>query len=198
MTTATTPKETLPSGVVTFLFTDIENSSGWWETRPGEMRTSLAAHDALIAEVVASHDGAVVKHLGDGCWAAFGSATNAAAAAIDFQLRHQTNASAGELHLDVRIGLHTGEVVPTGGDYFGPVVNRAARIVDLANGNQIVCSSSCAALLTGFTLRSEGLHELRGIGIDEIHMLLSDAIASLVFPTPPGPINVTSESSSST
>jgi predicted ATPase/class 3 adenylate cyclase len=178
MTTATTHREALPKGVVTFLFTDIENSSGWWETRPVEMRTSLAAHDALIAEVVAAHDGAVVKHLGDGCWGAFGSATNAAAAAIDFQFRHQAGASAGDLHLDVRIGLHTGEVEPTGGDYFGPVVNRAARIVDLANGNQIVCSSSCAALLTGFMLRSEGLHELRGIGIDEIHMLLSDTIVT--------------------
>ena len=176
MTTATTPEATLPSGVVTFLFTDIENSTGWWEEHPSEMRTLLAAHDALIAEVVAENDGAVVKHLGDGCWAAFGSATAAAAAAIEFERRHQAAATAGELHLDVRIGLHTGEVAPTGGDYFGPVVNRAARVVDLANGNQIVCTSSCAALLTGFTLRSEGLHELRGIGIDEVQLLLSDSI----------------------
>jgi predicted ATPase/class 3 adenylate cyclase len=178
MMTATTPGERLPTGIVTFLFTDIENSSGWWEARPTNMRAGLAAHDALIAETVASNNGAVVKHLGDGCWAAFGSATNAAAAAIEFQSRHQSSATAGELHLNVRIGLHTGEVEPTERDYFGPVVNRTARIVDLANGNQIVCSSACAALLAGLTLRSEGLHELRGIGVDEIHMLLSDAIVT--------------------
>ena len=176
MTTATTSGETLPTGVVTFLFTDIANSSGWWETHPAEMRRALAAHDALIVEVVASYGGAVVKHLGDGCWAAFRSATNAATAAIEFQRRHQAAASASELHLDIRIGLHAGEVAPTGGDYFGPVVNRAARVVDLANGNQIVCSSSCATLVRGLTLRSEGMHELRGIGIDEIYMLLSDTI----------------------
>ena len=166
----------LPSGVVTFLFTDIENSSGWWEERPTEMRAGLIAHDALVADVVAAHGGAIVKHLGDGCWAAFGSASSAAAAAIDFQHRHQTPTSPSGLPLRLRIGLHAGEVEPTGQDYFGPVVNRAARIADLANGNQIVCSSSCAALMTGFTLRSEGLHELRGIGVDEIHMLLSDDV----------------------
>ena len=114
MTTATTPEETLPTGVVTFLHTDIENSSGWWEARPVEMRAALAAHDALVAEVVATHDGAVVKHLGDGCWAAFGSATEAVAAAIEFQRRHQTAASASGLQLDVRIGVHTGEIEPTG------------------------------------------------------------------------------------
>ncbi len=173
---------TLPTGVVTFLFTDIENSSGWWEERPNEMRNALAAHDALIAEVVARHGGAVVKHLGDGCWAAFDSATNAASAAIDFQDRHQASSPADGLKLDVRIGLHTGEAEPTEQDYFGPAVNRAARIVDLANGNQIVCSSSTASLLSGFTLRSEGLHELRGIGADEIHMLLSDRITTDLQP----------------
>ena len=184
--------KSLPAGVVTFLFTDIENSSGWWEARPGDMRASLAAHDALIAEVVSMHGGVVVKHLGDGCWAAFGSATNAATAAIDFQRRHQESASASDLHLNVRIGLHTGEAEPTGDDYFGPVVNRAARVVDLANGNQIVCSSSCAALLTGFELRNEGLHELRGIGADEIHMLLSDAIVTDQHPLrrPVAPTNL--------
>ncbi len=166
----------LPSGVVTFLFTDIENSSGWWEERPTEMRSLLIAHDALVAEVVAAHGGSIVKHLGDGCWAAFRSASTAAAAAIDFQHRHQTSLSPSGLQLRIRIGLHTGEAEPTGHDYFGPVVNRAARIADLANGDQIVCSSSSAAMMRGFELRSEGLHELRGIGVDEIHMLLSDDV----------------------
>jgi predicted ATPase/class 3 adenylate cyclase len=163
----------LPSGVVTFLQTDIEGSSGRWEQTPIEMRDALAAHDELITEVVAAHDGAVVKHMGDGCWAAFGSATNAA---IEFQRRHQHADRGGGLRLDIRIGAHTGEIEPTERDYFGPVVNRSARIVDLANGNQIVCSSSTASLVHDVELRSEGMHELRGIGVDEIFMVLAQGV----------------------
>lgn len=168
--------DALPSGVVTFLHTDIEGSSGRWEQTPIEMHEALAAHDELITEVVAAHGGAVVKHMGDGCWAAFASATNAIVAAIEFQRRHQRAERRGGLHLDIRIGAHTGEIEPTGRDYFGPVVNRSARVVDLANGNQIVCSSSTASLLQDVELRSEGLHELRGIGVDEIFLVFAEGI----------------------
>ena len=163
---------TLPSGTVTFLFTDIEDSSWWWERQPNEMREALARHDTLAADVVRTNAGAMVKHLGDGCWAAFDSPAKAALAAMEFQRRHQQTESGEGLRLDIRIGLHTGEVEPTGHDYFGPVVNRAARIVDLANGNQIVCSSSTATMLREVELRSEGIHELRGIGTDEVFMVL--------------------------
>jgi len=172
----------LPSGTVTFLQTDIEGSSGWWEQAPNEMREALAAHDRVIASVVRDHGGTVVKHLGDGCWAAFPSASKAIDAAIDFQRRHQTVGRGAGLRLDVRIGLHTGEVEPTDGDYFGPVVNRAARVVDLANGNQIVCSAATAALTHGFELRDEGCHELRGIGSEQIFMILADGIETSAEP----------------
>ncbi len=177
----TTSTVELPAGVVTFLHTDIEDSSGWWEREPIEMRRALADHDELVAEVVAANDGAVVKHLGDGCWAAFSSPSEAVAAAIEFQRRLQQADRAGGLQLSVRIGVHTGEIEPTERDYFGPVVNRAARIVELANGDQIVCSSATAALLQTASLpkvelRSEGLHELRGIGTEEIFMVLGDGV----------------------
>jgi predicted ATPase/class 3 adenylate cyclase len=183
---------TLPTGVVTFLFTDIENSSGWWEEHPTEMRTALAAHDTLAASVMADHHGTIVKHLGDGCWVAFRSADHAAAAALDFQHRHQVSNPINGLKLRMRVGLHTGEIEPTERDYFGPVVNRAARIVDLANGSQIVCSSSTAALLSGFTLRSEGMHELRGIGIEEVHLILSEDVETDSKPlrSPVAPTNL--------
>ena len=95
----------LPSGTVTFLMTDIENSSGHWEEELEAMRVALAAHDAMAAQTVRDHDGVVVKHLGDGCWAAFSSAPDAAAAAIDFQRRHQREAPEAGLRLKVRIGL---------------------------------------------------------------------------------------------
>jgi predicted ATPase/class 3 adenylate cyclase len=171
-----TEQSNLPSGTVTFLQTDIENSSGWWESAPAEMRVALAGHDALVADVVHHHGGHVVKHLGDGCWAAFESAPKAVAAAIDFQHRHQQADDGTGLHLVMRLGLHTGEIEPTGRDYFGPVVNRMARIVDLANGNQIVCSASTAGLVTDVDLRSEGVHELRGIGSEEVFLVFDPAI----------------------
>ena len=182
----------LPSGTVTFLFTDIEDSSGWWERQPNEMREALARHDTLVAEVVRANAGAMVKHLGDGCWAAFDSPTKAARAAMEFQRHHQRTESGQGLHLDVRIGLHTGEVEPTGHDYFGPVVNRAARIVDLANGNQIVCSSSTATMLREVELRSEGIHELRGIGTDEVFMVLGPDFQTAAQPLrrPVAPTNL--------
>ena len=171
----------LPTGVVTFLHTDIEDSSGWWEREPIEMRRALAGHDELVADVVARNGGAVVKHLGDGCWAAFASASKAVAAAIEFQRRQQQSDRGRDLQLAVRVGVHTGEIEPTERDYFGPVVNRAARIVELANGDQIVCSSATAALLRtaslqNVELRSEGLHELRGIGTDEVFMVLAHGV----------------------
>jgi predicted ATPase len=156
--------------------TDIENSSGHWEREPEAMRVALAAHDAMAAQTVRDHDGVVVKHLGDGCWAAFSSAPDAAAAAIDFQRRHQREAPEAGLRLNVRIGLHSGDIEPTEGDYFGPMVNRATRVVELANGNQIVCSASAAGLLPDAELRSEGFHELRGIGSEEVFMVLADGI----------------------
>ena len=181
MALETTSTAELPTGVVTFLHTDIEDSSGWWEREPIEMRRALARHDELVAHVVASNGGAVVKHLGDGCWAAFASASNAVAAAVEFQRRQQRSDQGRGLELVVRVGVHTGEIEPTERDYFGPVVNRAARIVELANGNQIVCSSATAALLRTASLqkaelRSEGLHELRGIGTDEVFMVLADGV----------------------
>ncbi len=172
----------LPGGTVTFLFTDIAGSSGLWERGPNEMRASLAFHDELIHRYVAQHGGSVVKHLGDGCWAAFPTAQAAVEAAITFQEAHQQGSADQPLQLSVRIGLHTGPIEPTGRDYFGPVVNRAARIVDLAGGNQIVCSAPTASLLKGIRTQSDGDHELRGIGTEEIHLVLDDRIVTATDP----------------
>ena len=165
----------LPSGTITFLFSDIEDSSGHWERDAERMRPALAAHDERIDAAVTAHEGVVVKHTGDGCYAVFRTAAAAAAAAVDFLRRHQ--AAADEPALRVRIGLHTGEADATDDNYFGPTVNRAARVMDLANGNQIVCSEATAALLTDLPLRSEGPHELRGIGVEEVFLVVADGLA---------------------
>ncbi len=166
----------LPSGTVTFLLTDIEDSSTKWEQTPGEMRDALAVHDSLVADAIAAGGGTIIKHMGDGCWAAFDAAPDAARTAVDIQQRLQRQSTGLRALLRVRIGLHTGDVQPTDGDYFGPVPNRSARVADLANGNQIVCSSATAGLLSGFELRSEGPHLLRGIGVEEVFLLQADGV----------------------
>lgn len=138
----------LPAGTVIFMLTDIEGSSTRWESDPSTMRAAMTRHDETITEIVARHDGHVVKHLGDGCWAVFTSAPRALDAAAEFLAQMQRDPWEFGDRLDIRIGLHAGAVEPDGDDYFGPVPNRAARIVDLANGNQVVCSGAVAGLST--------------------------------------------------
>lgn len=171
-----TSADDLPSGTVTFLLSDIEGSSGRWERDPESMRRRLATHDALAEAAVRRHRGTIVKHTGDGCWAAFARAADAAAASAELQRRHQESEADDADRLRIRIGLHTGEVTPTGRDYFGPAANRIARVTDLANGDQIVCSSATAALLDAVPVRSDGWHELRGIGVDEVFVLEPDGV----------------------
>ena len=162
----------LPSGTVTFVWTDIEGSSARWEADAVVMREAMAQHDEIVTDTIADHGGIVVKHLGDGFWSVFTSAEHALDAAVDVLRRMQHDPWTLEDRLEVRIGLHTGAVEPTGSDYFGPVPNRGARIVDLANGNQIVCSTATAGLLPDVPMRNEGPHELRGIGVEEVFIIL--------------------------
>jgi len=163
----------LPSGTVTFVWTDVEGSSARWEADAASMREVMTLHDAIVNESIAANGGMIVKHLGDGCWSVFTSASNALDAAADTLRRMQRDPWPLGDRLDIRIGLHTGAVESTDGDYFGPVPNRGARIVDLANGNQIVCSTATAGLLSpDVPVRNEGPHELRGIGVEEIFIVL--------------------------
>ena len=130
----------LPTGTVTFLFTDLEGSTRLWEEHPEAMEPSLARHDAILRDAVVAHDGYVVKMRGDGAHAAFANATNAVHAARDAQraLVAEDWGSAGELR--VRMGIHTGPAQARDGDYYGSAVNRAARLMSAAHGGQIVVS----------------------------------------------------------
>jgi class 3 adenylate cyclase len=118
-----------PSGVVTFLFTDIEGSTGRWETDADGMRAALAAHDEVLRSAIEAHGGFLFKHTGDGVCAAFASPRSAADAAITAQRA---------LELPVRMGIATGEAELRGADYFGPVLNRAARVMAAGHGGQIL------------------------------------------------------------
>src|SRR5436190_4722691 len=98
----------LPSGTVTFLFTDIEGSTARWEQQPEAMRVALARHDALVRVAVAEHDGHVVKTMGDAFHAAFSRAQDAVGAAIDAQRRLQAEPWGEIGPLRVRMAVHTG------------------------------------------------------------------------------------------
>jgi class 3 adenylate cyclase len=132
-----------PSGVVTFLFTDIEGSTRRWETDAEGMRVALAAHDEVLRETIEAHGGWLFKRTGDGVCAAFASPKSAVDAAVAAQ---QT------LELPVRMGIATGEAELREGDYFGAVLNRVARVMTSGHGGQILLAESTASLLSGIDL----------------------------------------------
>ena len=143
-----------PSGVVTFLFTDVEGSTRRWEADAEGMRAALSAHDEVLRRVIEAHGGFLFKHTGDGVCAAFGSPKAAVDAAV---------AAQRELRLPVRMGIATGEAELRDGDYFGAVLNRAARVMAAGHGGQVLLAESTAGLLSGVDLVDLGPRRLRDL-----------------------------------
>ena len=146
------------TGTVTFLFTDIEGSTQRWQQDGNAMSEALEAHDAELRSVVERHGGTVFKHTGDGMCAVFTSATAAVQAAVEAQRG---------LELPVRMGLHSGEAESRYGDFFGPALNLAARVMDAGHGGQVLLSSATAALVRDYELRDLGKHQLKGLDTAE-------------------------------
>ena len=158
----------LPTGTVTFLFTDIEGSARLWDEHPEEMRTALARHEALLHEATAAHEGYVFKTVGDAFCVAFGRATDALAAALDGQRALQAEPWGAVGALKVRMALHTGEAQERGGDYFGPPLNRCSRLLNAGHGGQVLLSRTaaqlvCEALPAQAALKPLGEHRLRDL-----------------------------------
>ena len=161
----------LPAGTVTFLFTDLEGSTRLWEQQPDAMKEALARHDEILREAVEAHGGHVVKTTGDGFHAVFVAAGDAVEAAVEAQ-RALSSDSWGDIgRLRVRMGLHTGVEEPRDGDYFGSTINRAARLMAVAHGGQVVCSAATADLagevLASVGFRDLGEHRLRDLSRPE-------------------------------
>ncbi|HEX6794213.1 MAG TPA: tetratricopeptide repeat protein [Casimicrobiaceae bacterium] len=163
---------------LTFLFTDIEGSTMLWEQAPEAMRPLLAWHDGVLRSAIESAGGQVFKTTGDGVYAVFGTAKHAIAACLQAQRKLQEAAigAAGApmqgreppIAIRVRMGLHSGAAESRDGDYFGAPLNRAARIMSVANGEQVLLSSTTAELLRGelpdeVELREAGEHRLKGL-----------------------------------
>ena len=131
----------LPTGTVTFLFTDIEGSTKLWEQNTESMRAALTRHDAILREAIEEHSGFVFKTVGDAFCAAFPTALEALGAALAAQralFSEEYDEGIGTLR--VRMALHTGATEERDGDYFGPPVNRVARLLSVGHGGQVLLS----------------------------------------------------------
>ena len=138
----------LPTGTVTFLFTDIEGSTKLWEKSPRGMQVALIRHDAVLWEAIERHGGFVFKTVGDAFCAAFPTALSALEAALAAQRGLFSEAWGEEVGtIRTRMALHTGTTHERDGDYFGPPVNRVARLLSAGHGGQILLSSSTQELV---------------------------------------------------
>jgi predicted ATPase/class 3 adenylate cyclase len=162
----------LPSGTVTFLFTDLEGSTRLWEHHPDAMQGALARHDDILRDAIAGQDGHVVKSTGDGMHGVFADAAGAVRAAVAAQLALVSESWGSTGPLRVRMGVHTGRAEQRGGDYFGTALNRAARLMSVAHGGQVVVSLATEELVRdampeecGFV--DLGEHRLRDLGRPE-------------------------------
>lgn len=171
-----------PVGEVTFLFTDIEGSTTMWEQSTTTMVEALAEHDRTVRAIVEAHRGFVFTTAGDSFSVAFASASGALAAAIEIQ--RAMREPVGGLNLRVRVGIHTGIASMRDDDYFGPPLNRCARITTAAHGGQVLLSQSTFTLVDGqlpeqAELIDLGLHRLRDLAEPErIHQLCHPDLAS--------------------
>src|SRR5918912_1550686 len=164
----------LPTGTVTFLFTDVEGSTKLWERSPEQMRRALARHDQLIESLVEQHQGVVVRPRGEGDsrFAVFPRAREAVGGAATIQQALHEEPWPAETRLRVRMALHTGEADLRDGDYYGSAVNRAARLRAIAHGGQTVLSTASQELVRdtlppGVSLKDLGEHRLSDLARPE-------------------------------
>jgi predicted ATPase/class 3 adenylate cyclase len=178
-------RTSMPSGTLTFLFTDIEASTVLWEQFPRLMPEVLARHDGLLQGVISEHGGAVFAAEGDGFATVFTSASAGAAAAVDAQRALIAEAWPPAVSIRVRMGLHSGTATERDGNYFGGVVNRAARVCASGRGGQIIVSATTAGLLSNdpWTLVDLGAHRLKGLERPErLYRLDAEVLPSVDLP----------------
>src|SRR5215212_5872854 len=147
-------------GTLTFLFTDVEGSTFLWERNPEAMSKSLLRHDEILSTTIEAYDGYVFKTVGDAFYAAFPTAPKAVSAALDAQraLHHAEWEETGPLR--VRMALHTGAAEERAGDYFGPSLNRVARLLSAGHGGQVLMSLTTEELVRDELPEGVGLRDL--------------------------------------
>src|SRR5580693_5100929 len=158
-----------PSGTVTLLFTDIEGGIGLWEADPEAMAGASVRHNRIVREQVEVAGGHVVKAVGEAFRAVFTDPFAAVASAAAVQRAVGAERWPPGLPIRVRVALHSGACVERDGDYVGPVVNRAAGLLAIGLGGQVLASGAARELLAGrlpggIGLRDLGEHQLKDLG----------------------------------
>ena len=172
----------LPTGTVSFLFTDIESSTQRWDRYPEAMAEAVRRHDTLGRAAIEARGGYVFKTLGDAFCAAFSLPDDAVAAAVDFQRALLAEDFSGVGGLRIRAAVHTGAADERDGDYFGPTVNRVARLLAIAQGGQIVISGVAQDLALGavsapIAFKDLGAHRLKDLSRPEqVYQVLAAGI----------------------
>ena len=167
------------SGTLTFMFTDVERSTSAWDRHGRQMNDAMARHDALLREILDAHHGSVFSHGGDGIAAVFARATDAVEAVCAAQRALTVEPWPEPIDLRVRMGLHTGVSELRDGNYFGSDVNRAARVMSLARGGQVLASAATAVLASGgpWTIVDRGRHRLRGFeAVEQIFQIVAEGL----------------------
>ena len=149
-----------PSGTVTLLFTDVEGSTRLWDAERDAMAEALRRHDEIMREAIEQAGGYVFKPVGDAFCAAFSAARPGLDAALTAQQGLAAQSWPTSRPIVVRMGLHAGVCEERDGDYFGPAVNRAARLLAVAAGGQVLVSGAAAELLSDEMPEGVGLREL--------------------------------------
>jgi predicted ATPase/class 3 adenylate cyclase len=185
-------KRDLPSGLVTFLFTDIEGSTRLAQLLGGQYRPMLAQHRQILRRALGASDGVAMFTEGDSVFAVFADANAALRACIQGQRALAAHRWANpEARPKVRMGLHSGLAQPVAGEYATPVVHRAARVAAAAHGGQVLCSATTAQLANQLpddaSLLDLGLFQLRGFdGRERLFQLVADGLERN-FPRPRTP-----------
>jgi predicted ATPase/class 3 adenylate cyclase len=177
----------MPVGTVTFLFTDIEGSTRLWAANREAMQVALARHDALMYEAITGQNGIVFKTVGDAFCACFEFAPDSVRAALAAQIALATEPWPEAVPIKVRMAIHSGAVESRNDDYFGPPLNRVARLLAIGHGGQVLLSAAAQELVRddlpdGAEVASMGLHRLKDLGRPEMTFQLWHASLPAEFP----------------
>ena len=179
------PASVLPTGTVTFLFTDIVGSTAAWEQHHEVMSSAHARHDDLVRDALQSRGAHVFAETGDGFAASFARAADAIRAAVDVQRRVEQEPWPDGIDLHLRVGLHTGEATERSGNYFGPVVNRTARIMGAAAAGQVLVSDATRRIADDHVSSEVGFEDagelvLRGVDAPvQVFTIAADGLRSI-------------------